>query len=35
VLLVEAIGAMGKSMLTWEWFDKHASKDRAGWAGRF
>jgi hypothetical protein len=38
VLLFEAIGGNGKSMLTWEWATKHAVDDRAGhepWAGRF
>lgn len=38
VLLFEAIGGNGKSMLTWEWTTKHAEKAREGhepWAGRF
>jgi hypothetical protein len=38
VLLFEAIGGNGKSMLTWEWTTKHAEAARAGyepWAGRF
>ena len=38
VLLFEAIGGNGKSMLTWEWTQKHAEKAREGhepWAGRF
>lgn len=32
VLLFEAIGGTGKSMLTWEWTTNHANGD---WAGRF
>ncbi|MGD0388436.1 MAG: DUF4062 domain-containing protein [Tepidisphaeraceae bacterium] len=35
VLLFEAIGGNGKSMLTWEWTTKHATKVRTDWAGRF
>lgn len=38
ILLFEAIGGNGKSMLTWEWTTKHAEASRAGhepWAGRF
>ncbi len=35
VLLFDAIGGSGKSMLTWEWATKHASKIREDWAGRF
>jgi hypothetical protein len=35
VLLFEAIGGAGKSMLTWEWMTRHASKTRDDWAGRF
>ena len=35
VLLFEAIGGNGKSMLTWEWTDHHATKIRPDWAGRF
>jgi hypothetical protein len=35
VLLFEAIGGTGKSMLTWEWINKHSPKVRADWAGRF
>lgn len=35
VLLFEAIGGAGKSMLTWEWMTRHAMKTRADWAGRF
>jgi hypothetical protein len=32
VLLFDAIGGSGKSMLTWEWTNKHAQGD---WKGRF
>jgi len=38
LLLFEAIGGNGKSMLTWEWTTKHATSVRTGadgWAGRF
>jgi hypothetical protein len=35
VLLFEAIGGTGKSMLTWEWTTKHAANVRGDWAGRF
>lgn len=35
VLLFDAIGGSGKSMLTWEWTTKHAAKIRQDWAGRF
>lgn len=38
LLLFEAIGGNGKSMLTWEWATKHAPNVRSGkdaWAGRF
>ncbi|MFZ2276776.1 MAG: SIR2 family protein [Prosthecobacter sp.] len=38
ILLFEAIGGNGKSMLTWEWTTKHAEAARAGhepWAGCF
>jgi len=38
LLLFEAIGGNGKSMLTWEWTIHYAPKVRAGddrWAGRF
>jgi hypothetical protein len=35
VLLFEAIGGTGKSMLTWEWTTKHATNVRGDWAGRF
>ncbi len=35
VLLFDAIGGSGKSMLTWEWTTNHAAKLRTDWAGRF
>ncbi len=38
LLLFEAIGGNGKSMLTWEWTTRHAPNARTGkdaWAGRF
>lgn len=35
VLLYEAIGGSGKSMLTWEWVTKHSHHVRNDWAGRF
>ena len=35
VLLFEAIGGSGKSMLTWEWTINRAEKIRTDWAGRF
>ena len=35
LLLFEAIGGNGKSMLTWEWTNHHATKIRSDWAGRF
>jgi hypothetical protein len=35
VLLFEAIGGNGKSMLTWEWTTRHAIGVRTDWAGRF
>lgn len=35
ILLFEAIGGTGKSMLTWEWTVNHASDARTDWAGRF
>jgi Domain of unknown function (DUF4062) len=34
VLLYEAIGGAGKSMLTWEWMVNHARGARADWAGQ-
>jgi len=35
VLVFEAIGGTGKSMLTWEWTTRHASDVRDDWAGVF
>ncbi len=35
VLLFEAIGGTGKSMLTWEWVRNHALGVRQDWEGRF
>ena len=35
VLLFEAIGGTGKSMLTWEWATRHARDAREDWAGMF
>ncbi len=35
LLLYEAVGGNGKSMLTWEWTTKHATQVRDNWAGRF
>jgi hypothetical protein len=35
VLLFDAIGGSGKSMLTWEWTTKHATQVRGDWAGCF
>lgn len=35
VLLFEAIGGSGKSMLTWEWATNHATEVGQDWAGRF
>ncbi|MFY9622428.1 MAG: SIR2 family protein [Pyrinomonadaceae bacterium] len=35
LLLFEAIGGNGKSMLTWEWATNHATKVRSDWAGFF
>ncbi len=35
VLLFEAIGGAGKSILTWEWTTKNATDVRGDWAGRF
>ncbi|MGB8843984.1 MAG: DUF4062 domain-containing protein, partial [Aliidongia sp.] len=34
VLLFEAIGGMGKSMVTWQWVTKHAAENGAAWAGQ-
>lgn len=35
MLLFEAIGGTGKSMLTWEWVRNHTPHVRKDWAGRF
>jgi len=35
VMVVEAIGGMGKSMLTWQWVNHHASGLDIPWEGRF
>lgn len=35
VLLFEAIGGTGKSMLAWRWVNHHAQKVRKDWAGRY
>ena len=35
VLLFDAIGGTGKSMLTWQWTTKHATQVRGDWAGIF
>jgi len=35
VLLFEAIGGTGKSMLTWEWATRYSTKIRKDWEGRF
>ena len=35
MLLFEAIGGSGKSMVTWTWLNDHALKARDDWAGRF
>lgn len=35
LLLFEAIGGTGKSILTWEWIKQHATIDRSDWAGCF
>lgn len=35
MLLLEAVGGSGKSMLTWEWLTKHSTSARGDWAGRF
>ncbi len=34
VLLFEAIGGTGKSLLTWEWATRHSTEIRNDWAGR-
>jgi len=35
IILFEAIGGAGKSLLTWQWTAKHALEVRGDWAGRF
>lgn len=35
VMLFEAIGGAGKSILTWEWTTRHAPNARNAWTGRF
>jgi hypothetical protein len=35
VLLFDAIGGTGKSILTWAWMNEYAGRKRADWAGRF
>ncbi len=35
VLIFEAIGGMGKSMLTWEWVQEETRKEPGEWAGIF
>lgn len=35
VLLFEAIGGTGKSILTWEWTTTYSANARTDWAGRF
>ena len=35
MLLFEAMGGSGKSMLTWQWVNRHAVAARPDWAGRF
>ncbi len=35
ILLFEAIGGAGKSILTWDWVIHHATGIREDWAGRF
>lgn len=35
VLLCEAMGGTGKSMLTWHWLNQRATEARADWAGSF
>jgi tetratricopeptide (TPR) repeat protein len=35
IILFEAIGGTGKSLLTWEWTTNHAVDVRDEWAGRF
>lgn len=35
ILLFEAIGGAGKSLLAWEWTTNHSTEVRSDWAGRF
>ncbi|MFI7601507.1 DUF4062 domain-containing protein [Actinoplanes sp. NPDC049681] len=35
IMLIEAIGGTGKSMLTWEWTTGYAGAARPDWAGQF
>jgi hypothetical protein len=35
VMLIDAIGGSGKSMLSWQWLTEHATHSRKDWAGRF
>jgi hypothetical protein len=35
ILLFDAIGGSGKSMLTWQWTNKYAGNVRKDWAGIF
>jgi hypothetical protein len=35
MLLFEAMGGLGKSMLTWEWLTRHSTSARGNWVGRF
>jgi Domain of unknown function (DUF4062) len=35
VLLFDAIGGTGKSMLAWEWLTRHAPRIRTDWGGQF
>lgn len=35
ILLFEAIGGQGKSILTWEWITKYSQMERTDWEGRF
>jgi tetratricopeptide (TPR) repeat protein len=35
MLLFEAMGGTGKSILTWEWITNHAVGEREDWGGRF
>jgi len=35
IMIVHAVGGMGKSALTWEWFKNHSAAVTPGFAGRF